>query len=443
MKTAFIILLLCASLFTIAQTQQHNSEEVDIPAMEQKAQSAKLRSVLSGASDNYDLKYHRCEWEIDPAVYHIKGVITSYFKPKVSNFDQMEFDLSDSLTVDSVVYHNSPLSFNQTQPDILQIILPAVIPSDTLDSVMVYYQGTPPNTGFGAFIQSNHNGTPIIWTLSEPFGAKEWWPCKQSLNDKIDSVEILVTTPQAYRVASNGLLVSEIQSGGNKIYHWKTKYPIAAYLVAIAVTNYSYYSDFVPMQNGDSLEVLNYVYPEDLSNAQLQTPAIIDMIQFFDSLTITYPFANEKYGHAQFGWGGGMEHQTMSFMVNFGSSLMAHEVAHQWFGDHVTCGSWQDIWLNEGFATYFEGLIKERFFPTSWMSWKAAAISNITSAPDGSVICDDTTSVNRIFNGRLSYKKGAYLLHMLRWKLGDSLFFTAIKNFTASGEKSFARGELA
>ena len=429
MKTAFIILLLCASLFTIAQTQQHNSEEVDIPAMEQKAQSAKLRSVLSGASDNYDLKYHRCEWEIDPAVYHIKGVITSYFKPKVSNFDQMEFDLSDSLTVDSVVYHNSPLSFNQTQPDILQIILPAVIPSDTLDSVMVYYQGTPPNTGFGAFIQSNHNGTPIIWTLSEPFGAKEWWPCKQSLNDKIDSVEILVTTPQAYRVASNGLLVSEIQSGGNKIYHWKTKYPIAAYLVAIAVTNYSYYSDFVPMQNGDSLEVLNYVYPEDLSNAQLQTPAIIDMIQFFDSLTITYPFANEKYGHAQFGWGGGMEHQTMSFMVNFGSSLMAHEVAHQWFGDHVTCGSWQDIWLNEGFATYFEGLIKERFFPTSWMSWKAAAISNITSAPDGSVICDDTTSVNRIFNGRLSYKKGAYLLHMLRWKLGDSLFFTAIKNY--------------
>jgi hypothetical protein len=174
---------------------------------------------------------------------------------------------------------------------------------------------------------------------------------------------------------------------------------------------------------------LNYVYPEHLTVAQSQTPDIINVIKLYDSLTITYPFADEKYGHAQFGWGGGMEHQTMSFVADFNHGLIAHECAHQWFGDHVTCGSWQDIWLNEGFATYFEGLTEERYFPSIWQTWKQDRINNITSNPGGSVLCDDTTSVGRIFDGRLSYNKGAYLLHMLRWKLGDSVFFTALRNY--------------
>jgi aminopeptidase N len=237
-----------------------------------------------------------------------------------------------------------------------------------------------------------------------------------------------VTVPQVNRVASNGILLSETIAGTDKIYHWKTKYPIAAYLIAIAVTNYSFYSDYVTTPSG-TVEVLNYVYPEDYVSAQALTPSIIGIIKLYDSLITPYPFANEKYGHAQFGWGGGMEHQTMSFMAYFGYGLMAHECAHQWFGDHITCGSWQDIWLNEGFATYFQGLTEERYFPGSWMTWKTDRIDHITSESGGSVFVDDTTNVSRIFNGRLSYNKGAYLLHMLRWKLGDLKFFQSLKNY--------------
>ncbi|MEP7170828.1 MAG: M1 family aminopeptidase, partial [Bacteroidota bacterium] len=267
-----------------------------------------------------------------------------------------------------------------------------------------------------------------MWSLSEPYGSRDWWPCKNSLVDKIDSIDIIVTTPQAYRDASNGVLISEIPSGNNKIYHWQSHYPIASYLVAIGVTNYAVYSDFVPL-TVDSIEVLNYVYPEDLASAQSQTPDIVPIIQLYDSLTILYPFAQEKYGHAQFGWGGGMEHQTMSFVVDFWHSLIAHECAHQWFGDKVTCGSWEDIWLNEGFATYMEALTEQYLYPANWYNWKSGTIADVTSLPDGSVMCTDTNDLNRIFDGRLSYEKGAYVLHMLRWKMGDVNFFQGLRDY--------------
>ena len=427
-----IILLLTAVLFSAkfyAQEQLKNNGTVDIAVMEAKAQSGKFRSMLTLVPDNYDMIYHRCEWRVDPDTVYISGNVTSYFKPKTAGFNQIDYDLSTALTVDSVKYHATSLTFAQLAGDLLQITLPGIIPAGTLDSTTVYYHGTPASSGFGSFNHTLHSGVPIIWTLSEPFGAKDWWPCKQDLIDKMDSLDIIVTTPQINRVGSNGVLVSETLSGTDKIYHWKTRYPIAAYLLGIAVTNYSYYSNYVPLTPTDSLEVLNYVYPEDLAVAESETPDIINVIKFYDSLTIVYPFANEKYGHAEFGWGGGMEHQTMTFVINFGHSLIAHECAHQWFGDHVTCGSWQDIWLNEGFATYFEGLTEQRFFPGTWYSWKQAKIASITSVPNGSVLCDDTTSVSRVFDGRLTYNKGSYLLHMLRWKLGDSTFFLGLKNY--------------
>lgn len=425
----FFFLFILSSLNINSQNKAGIISDMDIPSMEQKAHEGQFRQVLSGAANTYDLKYHRCIWEVDPAISYIRGSITSYFEPIISGFNQIQFDLAPSFTIDSVKYGSIALPYTLLSSGILEINFPSSLPINVLDSVSVFYQGIPATSGFGSFNQSDHSGAPIVWTLSEPFGAKDWWPCKQDLNDKIDSVDIIVTVPQVNRVASNGILLSEVLSGTNKIYHWKTRHPTAAYLIAIAVTNYAYYSDYVPLTSTDSIEVLNYVYPENLATAMTQTPEIIKVIQLFDSLTIPYPFADEKYGHAQFGWGGGMEHQTMSFVVNFNQPLIAHECAHQWFGDHVTCASWQDIWLNEGFATYFEGLTQERYFPADWMNWKQSKINHITSAPDGSVLCNDTTDVSRIFNGRLSYNKGAYLLHMLRWKMGDSLFFLSLKNY--------------
>ncbi len=385
---------------------------------------------VSSLTTDYDLKYHRLEWFLDPAVVYIKGEVTTYFIPSASNFLELNFDLTDNMIVDSVLYRGTQLFFSRLTGDDLQIHLSSPLAQGVLDSVSVYYRGIPVGSGWGSFSQTFHGNTPCIWTLSEPYGAKDWWPCKQDLIDKIDSVDIIVTTPQANRVAANGVLISEITNADStKTYHWQTHYPIAAYLIGISVTNYISYSDYVILKSGDSLQVLNYIYPESDSVAHLYLRDIVNIIRLYDSLLIDYPFAKEKYGHAEFGWGGGMEHQTMSFVTSFDHALIAHECAHQWFGDRITCGSWEDIWLNEGFATYFEAITREHLYPDLWTVWKAGAINSVTSSPAGSVQCRDTTDHNSIFSGRLSYNKGAMLLHMLRWQLGDSLFFLSLRNY--------------
>ena len=152
-------------------------------------------------------------------------------------------------------------------------------------------------------------------------------------------------------------------------------------------------------------------------------------MQLFHNYFGDYPFIKEKYGHVQFGWGGGMEHQTATFIVSTGESLVAHELGHQWFGDKITCGSWEDIWLNEGFETFLARFYMENKYPATLINNRKSVVNNITSSTNGSVKVDDTTSVNRIFSGRLSYNKGSYLVQMLWFKLGDDAFFNGIRQY--------------
>ncbi len=435
-QLSLILLLLTSWTTLLAQQGQPASE---ITARERASARDRIEFRSNGLTDNYDLQYHRLEWNIDPNEYFISGTVTSYFLSRENNLQRIYFDMDDKLEVLEVRYRGNILPYqHDKQEDLLAIDFPSTIPKGQLDSVSVTYEGRPTQTGFGSFTQGSHNGVPIIWTLSEPYGAKDWWPCKQDLNDKIDSIDVLVATPAAFRVASNGLLVDEINRGNETVYHWRHRYPIPAYLIAVAVTNYAVYSDFVPLEDGSSIEVLNYVYPENLNFAQARTPRTVQLMQLYNELFGLYPFADEKYGHAQFGFGGGMEHQTMSFMGGFSTSLQAHEVAHQWFGDKVTGGSWQDIWIQEGFATYSEGLAYENGIGNiNFTAWLREMVDFITSEPGGSSFVDDTTSIFRIFDRRLTYEKGAMIVHMLRWKLGDEDFFQGARNFLNDPELAY------
>lgn len=381
---------------------------------------------------DYDVKYHRLEWQVDPAVLYISGTVTTYFSSKIDNLTDVFFDLSDSLTVTDVLYHGSSVSFSQPGDHLLEINLPTPINTNDLDSVSIIYDGKPYSGGLGSFGVGAHGAalTPVLWTLSEPYGSRDWWPCKHNLTDKIDSVDIIVTCPDEYRAASNGVLIREEVSGGLREMHWRHRYKIPAYLVAIAVTDYVDLKDMVYLESGDSIPIHNLVYAERVEGWVNRENDLENYLKYFSELFGIYPFYKEKYGHANFPWGGGMEHQTMSFMGGSSKQLIAHELAHQWFGNKVTCGSWEDIWLNESFATFLTELTIEKFeSEEDWMNYKVNTLESIISLGDGSVFVDDTTNVGRIFNFRLTYQKGSMVLRMLRWKLGDEIFFQALYNY--------------
>lgn len=410
----------------------------EISMSEQIVQFRKSNFQENRLTSDYDLRYVKVFWEVDPAVHYITGVIDLRVESLEEGLSIVHFDFSDSLSVDSVLVDSSPVTFGKIGDNTLAVNLEEPLASSEIKNIIISYQGRPPRSGFVAFETSEHAGVPVLWTLSEPYGSRDWWPCKQSLNDKLDSIDIKVKVPLGNKVASNGKLVGTEISGSREIHHWHHSYPIPAYLVAMAVTNYEAYSHYADVGMQDSLEILNYVYPEDRQRAELDTRYIVDIIELFSDLFGEYPFSDEKYGHAQFGWGGGIEHQTMSFMGGFGYELQAHELAHQWFGDKVTCGSWSDIWLNEGFATYLTGLAIENLTePENWLGWKIGNLRRIVSEDAGSVFVSDTMDVNRIFNGRLSYSKGAFVLHMLRWLIGDEGFFNACRAYLEDDDHAF------
>lgn len=420
-----ILFLLLQSTYLFAQP----GELLQIATSEKRAFDQLNKQVAAVLPNNYDLKYGRMEWKVNPALKFIEGKV-SYLFFHADSMQEFKLELSDSLVTDSVQMNGNHIAFTHLG-NILTANFGQYLSAAQLDSISIYYHGVPPSSGFGSFAAETHgpNNIPVLWTLSQPYGAKDWWPAKQDLNDKIDSVDIYVIAPSTYKAASNGVLVSEIINGTDKITYWKHRYPIAAYLIAIAVSDYTVFTNQVALSNG-TLDVVNYVYNESLGQAQLALNEMNEHLVFFDSLFIPYPFMNEKYGHAQFNWGGGMEHQTISFVGGFSYELLAHELAHMWFGDHVTCGSWQDLWLNEGFATYATGLCYERFSPNLyWKIWKANQVDFITSSPDGSVFVTDTSTIARLFDARLTYSKAAMLLHMIRWKIGDDDFFEALRNY--------------
>lgn len=435
MKNTILYILCFSFIGTFAQKTV--SETSRIATSEMKSAERKMNMVVNPNTQNYDVTYHKLEFTVDPANYFISGKITTTYTA-LANMTTLTFDLSSPLVVSSVKINNvAVFSFSQNTSELV-ITLPTTQISGTQAIVEVTYSGAPPQNGFFAFTSTTHGtaATPVIYTLSEPFGARDWWPCKQDLNDKINSIDVYITAPLRYISVSNGIEQAAVINGTQKTTHFSHNYPIPAYLICMAVTNYDVYTQLPSAATPTvTYPIVNYIYPEtnspSVQNQLAQTPLILD---YFSTLFETYPYSNEKYGHAQFGWGGGMEHTTVSFMVNFDRDLIAHEMAHQWFGDKITCGTWKDIWLNEGFATYLASLVIEHFDgQTAFIADKTSMINEITSSTGGAVYLTDTeaTSVNRIFSWRLTYNKGAMVLNMLRFKLGDAIFFQGIKNYLA------------
>jgi aminopeptidase N len=430
------------SAFLIATFAFGQEQTIDNIAIAERSTASKtIAFKVNPNTTNYDITYHKLEFTVDPAVSFISGKVTTTYTA-LSDMATITFDFANELTVSAVTSNGSSLTFVENANNELVINLPAMQNTGVSATIEITYSGTPPVNGSDSFVVSSHGSPakPLLYTLSEPFGARDWWPCKQDLNDKIDAIDVYVTAPSSYVSVSNGIEPeAPVINGANKTTHFQHNYPIPAYLIALAVTNYTVYNQTTGT-TPNQFPIVNYIYPESLSSVQTQldqTPPIMD---FFNSKFEIYPFYKEKYGHAQCSFGGGMEHTTVSFMGSFGRALIAHELAHHWFGNKITCGSWNDIWLNEGFATYLASLVIENFDgQAAFITDKANMISAITATPGGAVYLTDTEalSINRIFSSQLSYKKGAMVLHMLRFKLGDALFFQGLKNYLSDANLAF------
>ncbi len=422
-----LVLLILLSFTLSAQEKSHICSESKIKHF---TSLEKFQNVQYPGDENIDVTYYKLDIAVDYDTRNISGDITISAKSLISGITSFSLDLQNVLTVHSIKIGGTNLVFTHDN-NLINITLDRTYNLDEEFTVIVNYSGTPGSSGFNSFVFRMRNDYEEIWTLSEPYGASDWWPCKDTPSDKADSVDIWVTVDKELKAVSNGTLEEIIDNGATFTYKWHSKYPIAQYLISLAITNYDLYeNDF--NYNNDSMTLYHYIYPENLNSGTIiQLDRTVDMLEVFSDAYGIYPFMDEKYGHAQFGWGGGMEHQTISSMGSFGEGIVAHELAHQWFGDKITCKDWHHIWLNEGFATYSEAVFYEFAYGQSYYDSQIAGEMNYAKNAIGSIYVQDISSVGEIFNSARSYAKGASVLHMLRGVVGTTTFYDIMKAYAA------------
>lgn len=401
-------------------------------------------SLKSFQLQDYDVKWYFLDLEADNLSTYIQGNVTILVEIIEEGMDQLVIELASNMLVDSVVINSQIRPFTHNE-DILSISLVNPQVGGDLLEFQIYYHGQPSQGVFHAF--DSRWGVHVSWTLSEPFSAKNWFPCKQDLRDKADSSRVFITTGDNLMAGSNGLLKNIVPLAGNKArYEWFSAYPIEYYLISFAISEYQDYSFYAHPKETDSILVQNFIYddPSCLNTFKSDLEETSELIELYSDLFSQYPFSNEKYGHCLVPSGSYMEHQTMSTMPNFVYRIVAHELAHQWFGDQVTCASWQDIWINEGFASYSEYLALQHLRSQEEAdSWMKNAHAYALERPMGSVYIpfEESGNVSRIFDYRLSYKKGAAIIQMLRFELDDDLaFFETLKEFQRTFKDSVASG---
>ncbi len=422
-----IILLFVLTLLNQAIAQDIVDKHAD-QKREAKYKAEIFQHMLANASqqtqnqEHFDVKHYELNLKMDVQQQQIIGHVSVLAEVVDQPIDRIELNLLSNMIVDSAYFENEPTNFYHSN-DILKIALDREYQPGEKVRVTTFYHGHPRQTGFGAFGFDSRGGQPMIWSLSQPYGARNWWPCKDFPSDKADSADIIITVPEGLIVASNGLLREETEHDGLKTYWWHESYPIVTYLISVAIHPYHVYSDYYKYSDTDSMEVQFYIFPDHIDYLRDAYAKTVGMIEIFSEIYGPYPFLDEKYGHAEFLGGANMEHQTISSMRSRRETTIAHELAHQWWGDMITCDNFYHIWINEGFATYSEALYLERKYGKNEF-WEEVN-SNKHYGP-GTIYVQD---LDEIFHYGRSYQKGSWVLHMLRHVVGDSTFFQILKTY--------------
>ncbi len=314
----------------------------------------------------------------------------------------------------------NPLAFTQDATGLDITVVPAPVRGDTV-TVAVDYGGTVTS---GYYVNSQ-----VAYTFVEPQDARHWFPCQDEPWDKA-TLAMHGRVPAGKILVSNGVLDSTVTVGSDLVYHWHENHPLATYLMCASISDYS------TITQASAVTPLTwYVYPTHTTAARNTFKYVDEMVAFYDSTLHPYPF--DKYSMCESNLGGGMEHQTATLLgsaiVTGGYNyewVVAHELAHQWFGDLVTCASWQDIWLNEGFATFYEAVWQGEFYGGTTFDDRMQNAQNVVfniEAGGGDLPILDPPPA-QTFSG-IIYYKGAWVLRMLRDLIGESAYDAAIRDY--------------
>lgn len=426
----------------------------------------------SGTGANIDVYNYQIWWRINPdsAVKAIKGVVMIKFKTTVPNVTQVSFDLSSLLTVTQVSFRGSNISLASIGKTGDSIVIPlgaTIATVGTRDSITISYGGVPQNGttgggGIGYQKTSDPNAGNNIYTLAESYEDRDWWPCKADMQDKADTIDISVNVPwgpvaaDTFWAATNGTLIDSTISGNSRTFKFINRYPMASYLVGICVARFNKYYRGTVNVSGFNTPIVYYLFAGKPAATYTSILAAMDnvmlLVPAFGAKYGPYPFADPVRGgklgfYEGLGNNGGMEHQTFSG-ISTGSltdkKTLAHELAHQWFGDKVSFSSWADLWLAEGFAKYSEALAPEL---VAGMGYTALSERNIIKT---AALGKTTTSVtipspankssDGIWIGNYAstvYNRGAMVVSMLRSLSGDNLFFQALQNYQADASLAY------
>jgi len=313
----------------------------------------------------------------------------------------------------------------------------------------VFYEGTPreaPRAPWdGGFTWSKTpSGAHWVATSCQTEGADLWWPNKDHVSDEADSVGIHIRVPAPLVVASNGRLrKTEAHDDGTTTYHWFVSTPINNYNVALNIAPYRVIESELESVAGDIYPVVFYVLPGDYKKGQKLFPEILDHLRFFEKLCGPYPFRADKYGVAQTPHLG-MEHQTIiAYGADFDNTSMTgidwgfdalhhHELAHEWWGNLVTNFDWRDMWIHEGFGSYMQALYVEEL--SGKEAYQKFMQRSRFFSNDLAVAPREVRSSEEIYRAPI-YTKGAWILHTLRYLIGDKAFFAALRKMAYPSEE--------